>query len=54
MFGDWLEGITELSRALHSADLDLASFASLCALSLVNGKSNDLEYIIFNNDLEQN
>ena len=38
MFGDWLDGIVELSRALQAIDMDLASFACLCALSLVNGK----------------
>lgn len=36
MFGDWLDGIVELSRALQAIDMDLASFACLCALSLVN------------------
>ena len=38
MFGDWLDGIVELSRALQAIDMDLASFACLCALSLVNGE----------------
>ena len=43
----WLKGIIEFSRALHSTDLDLASFASLCALSLAtHGKSNGAAFQI--------
>lgn len=40
MFAEWLDGILDLSRALHSVDMDLPSFAALCALTLVNGKLN--------------
>ena len=37
-FGDWLSGIIEFSRSLHSMDLDVSAFACLAALTLVNGK----------------
>ena len=38
-FGDWLNGITELSRNLHSMELDMSAFSCLAALTLVNGKT---------------
>ena len=34
---DWLNGIIELSKSLHSLGLDLTSFACLCGLTLVTG-----------------
>ena len=37
IFGDWLNGILELSRTLHSIELDLSAFACLSALTLVTG-----------------
>ena len=37
-FGDWLNGIIEFSRSLHSMELDVSAFACLAALTLVNGK----------------
>ena len=41
-FGDWLDGITELSKSLQSIDIDASAYACLSALTLVNG-----EFIIF-------
>ena len=38
-FGDWLNGIIEFSRSLHSMELDVSAFACLAALTLVNGES---------------
>ena len=38
-FGDWLTGIIEFSRSLHSMELDVSAFSCLAALTLVNGKS---------------
>ena len=38
-FGDWLSGIIEFSRGLHSMELDVSAFACLAALTLVNGES---------------
>jgi hypothetical protein len=35
-FGDWLNGIIELSRSLHSMELDVSAFSCLAALTLVN------------------
>jgi len=35
-FGDWLNGIMELSRNLHAMELDVSSFSCLAALTLVN------------------
>jgi hypothetical protein len=37
-FGDWLNGIVELSRSLHCMELDVSSFSCLAALTLVNGE----------------
>ena len=37
-FGDWLNGIIELSRNLHAMELDVSSFSCLAALTLVNGE----------------
>ena len=36
-FGDWLQGILELSRDLRSMELDVSAFSCLAALSLVYG-----------------
>ena len=38
-FGDWLEGITELSKSLQAIDIDASAYACLSALTLVNGTS---------------
>ena len=40
-FGDWLNGISELSKSLQSIDIDASAYACLSALTLVNGKSLD-------------
>ncbi|XP_040568689.1 nuclear receptor subfamily 4 group A member 1 isoform X3 [Lepeophtheirus salmonis] len=37
-FGDWLNGINEFARGLHSMELDISAFSCLCGLILVNGK----------------
>ena len=37
-FGDWLHGITELSKSLQAIDIDASAYACLSALTLVNGK----------------
>lgn len=37
-FGDWLGGITELSKSLQAIDIDASAYACLSALTLVNGK----------------
>ena len=37
-FGDWLNGITELSKSLQAIDIDASAYACLSALTLVNGK----------------
>ena len=37
-FGDWLNGIIEFSRSLHSMELDVSAFSCLAALTLVNGE----------------
>ena len=34
---DWLNGIIEFSKSLHSLGLDLTSFVCLCGLTLVTG-----------------
>ena len=36
-FGEWLEGITELSKSLQAIDIDASAYACLSALTLVNG-----------------
>ena len=38
-FGDWLNGITELSKSLQAIDIDASAYACLSALTLVNGES---------------
>jgi hypothetical protein len=38
-FGDWLNGILELSASLEEMELDVSAFACLAALSLLHGKS---------------
>ena len=38
-FGDWLDGITELSKSLQAIDIDASAYACLSALTLVNGES---------------
>jgi len=38
-FGDWFNGILELSRNLHQIELDVSAFSCLAALSLVYGKN---------------
>ena len=38
-FGDWLEGITELSKSLQAIDIDASAYACLSALTVVNGTS---------------
>lgn len=37
-FGDWLNGILEFSKSLHSMEIDISAFACLCALTLVTGR----------------
>ena len=37
-FGDWLLGITELSKSLQAIDIDASAYACLSALTLVNGR----------------
>ena len=37
-FGDWLNGILDLSRHLHVMELDVSAFSCLAALSLVYGR----------------
>ena len=37
-FGDWLNGITELSKSLQAIDIDASAYACLSALTLVNGE----------------
>ena len=37
-FGDWFQGILELSRNLHQMEIDMSAFSCLAALSLVYGK----------------
>ena len=37
-FGDWLDGITELSKSLQAIDIDASAYACLSALTLVNGE----------------
>lgn len=39
-FGDWLGGITELSKSLQAIDIDASAYACLSALTLVNGIIN--------------
>ena len=39
-FGDWLGGITELSKSLQAIDIDASAYACLSALTLVNGETN--------------
>ncbi|XP_061402815.1 probable nuclear hormone receptor HR38, partial [Musca vetustissima] len=34
-FGDWLNGILEFSKSLHSLEIDISAFACLCALTLI-------------------
>ena len=41
-FGDWLGGITELSKSLQAIDIDASAYACLSALTLVNGKKYKL------------
>ena len=44
-FGDWLNGIIEFSRSLHSMELDVSAFSCLAALTLVNGESQSESYL---------
>ena len=39
--GDWLDGITELSKSLQQIDIDASAYACLAALILVNGNSGN-------------
>ena len=41
-FGDWLQGITELSKSLQAMDIDASAYACLSALTLVNGENDPL------------
>ena len=41
-FGDWLNGILELSVSLEEMDLDVSAFACLAALSLLHGMKSIL------------
>ncbi|CAH2104557.1 unnamed protein product [Euphydryas editha] len=34
-FGDWLHAVLDFSNTLHSMDIDLSTFACLCALTLI-------------------
>ena len=43
-FGDWLDGITELSKSLQAIDIDASAYACLSALTLVNGESILINY----------
>lgn len=45
-FGDWLQGITELSKSLQAIDIDASAYACLSALTLVNGNQLHPELII--------
>jgi len=42
-FGDWLEGITELSKSLQAIDIDASAYACLSALTLVNERHGLVE-----------
>jgi len=42
-FGDWLAGITELSKSLQAIDIDASAYACLSALTLVNERHGLLE-----------
>jgi len=42
-FGDWLGGITELSKSLQAIDIDASAYACLSALTLVNERHGLLE-----------
>jgi len=42
-FGDWLNGITELSKSLQAIDIDASAYACLSALTLVNERHGLLE-----------
>ncbi|XP_058980525.1 probable nuclear hormone receptor HR38 [Musca domestica] len=37
-FGDWLNGILEFSKSLHSLEIDISAFACLCALTLITDR----------------
>ena len=50
-FGDWLNGIIELSRNLHAMELDVSSFSCLAALTLVNGEPW-IDFVSLNAELE--
>ena len=43
-FGDWLQGITELSKSLQAIDIDASAYACLSALTLVNGNQSALNF----------
>lgn len=36
-FGDWLHAVLDFSNTLHSMDIDISTFACLCALTLITG-----------------
>lgn len=42
-FGDWLQGITELSKSLQTIDIDASAYACLSALTVVNERHGLLE-----------
>ncbi|KOB76557.1 putative Retinoid X receptor, partial [Operophtera brumata] len=37
-FGDWLHAVLDFSNTLHSMDIDISTFACLCALTLVTDR----------------
>lgn len=43
-FGDWLHAVLDFSNTLHSMDIDISTFACLCALTLVTG-ANTFNYL---------
>lgn len=36
-FGDWLHAVLDFSNTLHAMDIDISTFACLCALTLITG-----------------
>ncbi|XP_004931089.3 probable nuclear hormone receptor HR38 isoform X1 [Bombyx mori] len=37
-FGDWLHAVLDFSNTLHSMDIDISTFACLCALTLITDR----------------
>lgn len=41
-FGEWLHAVLDFSNTLHAMDIDISTFACLCALTLITGNFHNL------------